>query len=697
MYKCLFFVLMILHSQSGLLAKEPNATKKAHILKKHGDQRIDNYFWLKNKSSPEVLDYLKSENAYTKEVMSDTEKLRDSLYLEMRARIKEEDTSVPYKKGDYEYFYKTIKNEQYPVYLRRSLVRKDAEEILLDVNQMAKGYDSFHVTQPDFYEDQEIFAYAVDTKGDRVNTIYFKDQKSGKILDQKIENVTGDFVWAKSKKIIFYTKQDPKTLRSEKVFRYDLETKKSTLIYVEKDEKFEVGIYKTLADKFIYITINSSLTSEIRYLNSENPTGQFKIFQKRQKDVIYGVSENDQNFFITTNDKARNFRIMQTDFGHTGKIHWKELVPHRPDVLIEGLLVFKDYYVISERSNGLTQIQVRKSGETTGHYIDFLDPAYTVALSRNEDYQASFVRYEFESMNRPSSIFDFTFETKKSELKKEKEVIGYQSDNYMSKRMMATAKDGTKIPISLVYSKKLALDGTNPLFVYGYGSYGMSTDPYFSSARVSLLDRGFVFAIIHVRGGSEMGRYWYEDGKFLKKKNTFTDFIDGTEFLLKEKMGSPSKVFANGGSAGGLLMGAVMNIRPDLYTGIIADVPFVDVVTTMLDSSLPLTTGEYEEWGNPNDKQYYDYMKSYSPYDNVTVQDYPHLLVTTGLNDSQVSYWEPAKWVAKLRELRSNQSKLLLLKIEMEVGHGGKSGRFEYLKEEAFSDAFIFKILNIKN
>ncbi len=674
---------------------EPKAEKKPYVLKKHGDTRIDNYFWIKEKSSPKVLDYLKVENSYTQDAMKDTLDFQEKLYQEMRGRIKEEDTSVPFKKGGYEYFTKTIKGEQYPLYLRKKINASEEIETILDVNQLAKGFDSYHVTYPDFFSNQDLFAYAADTKGDRVYTIYFKEQSTGKILNQKIANVTGDFVWAEGEKILFYTKQDPKTLRADKVYRYDFKEKKSTLVFQEKDEKFEVGIYKTLANQFIYITVNSTLTSEVRYVRADNPKDSFKVFQKRQKDIIYSVQENNESFFVLTNAEATNFRIMTTDFKHTEKKYWKELIAHRSDVLIDNVLILKNYFVVTERSKGLTQIQVRKLGSREGKYIEFLDPAYTVGLSTNSDYESPFVRYEFESMNRPSSIFDFNFESQVSVLKKEKEIINYNSNDYVSKRMMATAKDGTKIPISLVYSKKLKLDGTNPIFVYGYGSYGISTDPYFSSTRVSLLDRGFVFAIIHIRGGSEMGRSWYEDGKFFKKKNTFTDFIDGTEFLVKEKMGSPEKIFANGGSAGGLLMGAIINLKPELYKGVVADVPFVDVVTTMLDSSIPLTTGEYEEWGNPNDKKYYEYMKSYSPYDNVTIQDYPHLLVTTGLNDSQVAYWEPTKWVAKLRDLRKDQSKLLLLKIEMEVGHGGRSGRFDYLKEEAFSDAFIFKILNI--
>lgn len=683
-----------------LLAGEPQppvAEKIPIKLTKHGDTRIDNYFWMKEKSNPKVLEYLRAENAYTESVMKPTEELQEKLYKEMRLRMKEEDQSVPYTEKNYQYYSRTFEGKAYSVYYRKKNTEGAKEEVLLDVNEIAKGFDYFYASAPDFYQDEQTFAYAVDTKGDRVFTIYFKDAESGKVYDQKIENVTGDFVWAETDKVLFYTKQDPQNLRADKVYRYEFKTQKSTLVYTEKDEKFETGLMKTLTNKYVFIINGSTLSSEVLYLSASDPFGKFKTFSPRKKNELYSIYDGEDRFYILTNWKAQNFRLMETDKKATGQKNWKETIGHRKDVFLEGVKVFKNYLVLSERAKGSTQLEIIKRGETKGVLIDFPDPAYSVSLATNVNYDTPFLRYDFISMNRPYSVYDYDFETKASKLLKEKEYPGYNSEEYASERLFATSRDGVKIPISLVYKKKaFKKDGTSPLLVYGYGSYGMSMDPYFSPAHVSLLDRGFVYAIIHPRGGSEMGRHWYEEGKFLKKKNTFTDFIDGTDFLLHEKYGNPKKVFANGESAGGLLMGAIMNMRPELYTGVVAGVPFVDVVTTMLDSSLPLTTGEYEEWGNPNDKTYYKYMKSYSPYDNVSAQNYPHLLVMTGLNDTQVSYWEPTKWVAKIREMRTDKSKLLLMKIEMDVGHSGKSGRYEYLKREAFIDAFLINLAEKK-
>lgn len=696
MIKSAFLLITMAFNLMAADIQAPTAEKIPTKLKKHGDTRIDNYFWMKDKTNEKVLNHLKAENAYTEEVMKDTKDLQGKLYEEMKGRIKEEDETVPYKDGGYLYYSRTQKGDEYSIYCRKKDAAGSFEQVLLNVNQMATGLDFIRVTFPKFHPNEQLFAYAVDTKGDRVFTIYFKDMSTGLVLDQKIENVTNNFTWAESGKVLFYAKHDPKTLRSDKIYKYDLETGKHKLIYNEKDEKFEAMVYKTQAKKYIFIASDSTLSSEVHYMPADQPNAKLKLVAKREKNHEYSVIDGVDRFYIRTNWNAKNFRIMETTLKKTDKKSWTEVVPHRADVFIEGLDVFKDYLVLSERSNGLTKINVLKKGEKNGTYISFPDPAYTVSIDDNAEYDTTKIRYTFLSMNRPYSVFDFDILKNESTLLKEKEVPGYKSSNYTSERVFATATDGTKIPISLVYKNGTKKDGSAPLFVYGYGSYGLSTDPYFSPVRVSLLDRGFIFAIIHVRGGQEMGRAWYDDGKFFKKKNTFTDFIAGTEFLVKEKYGNPKKVFANGGSAGGLLMGAIMNMRPDLYNGIIADVPFVDVVTTMLDSSLPLTTGEYEEWGNPNNKKYYEYMKSYSPYDNVTAQPYPNLLVTTGLNDSQVSYWEPTKWVQKIRELRTDKSKLLLMKIEMEVGHGGKSGRFEYLHEEALAYAFILKLAEQK-
>jgi oligopeptidase B len=651
---------------------------------------------MKDKKNPKVINHLKAENAYTEAVMSDTKDLQAKLYEEMKGRIKEEDETVPYKDGSYLYYSRTQKGDEYSIYCRKKNVLGSFEQILLNVNQMAEGKDFIRVSFPRFHPNEQLFAYAVDTKGDRVFTIFFKDMNTGLVLDQKIENVTSNFTWAETGKVLFYAKHDPKTLRADRIYKFDLETGKHKLVYNEKDEKFEAMVYKTQARKHIFISSDSTLSSEVHYIPADKPDAKFKLIAKRQKNVEYSVIDGIDHFYIRTNWEAKNFRIMQTTLKDTSKKKWTETVAHRADVYIDGLDVFKDYLVLSERSNGLQKINVMKKGQKSGTYISFPDPAYTVELDTNAEYDTTKIRYYFISMNRPYSVFDFDIAKNESTLLKEKEVPTYKSSNYTSERVFATATDGTKIPVSIVYKNGTKKDGTAPLFVYGYASYGISTDPYFSPVRVSLLDRGFVFAIIHARGGQEMGRSWYDDGKFFKKKNTFTDFIAGTEYLVKEKYGNPKKVYANGGSAGGLLMGAVMNMRPDLYDGIIADVPFVDVVTTMLDSSLPLTTGEYEEWGNPNKKDYYEYMKSYSPYDNVKAEAYPNLFVTTGLNDSQVPFWEPTKWVQKIRDVRTDKSKLLLMKVELEVGHGGKSGRFEYLHEEALAYAFILKLAGIK-
>ena len=686
LFTFLTFNLMATNIQAPIAEKIP--TK----LKKHGDTRIDNYFWMKDKNNPKVINHLKSENAYTEVMLNDTLDLQTKLFNEMKARVKEEDETVPYKDGGYLYYSRTQKGDEYSIYCRKKDTIGSFEQILLNVNKLAEGKDFIRVSFPRFHSNEQLFAYSVDTKGDRFFTIFFKDMNTGLVLDQKIENVTSNFTWAESGKVLFYAKQDPKTLRSDKIYKYDLETGKHKLVYTEKDEKFDVRVYKTQAKKHIFISSDSSLSSEVHYILADKPNAKFKLIAKRQKNIEYSVNDGIDRFYIRTNWNAKNFRVMETTLKDTSKQKWTEAVAHRSDVYIDDLDVFKDYLVLSERSNGLQKINVLNKGQKNGTYISFPDPAYTVELDTNAEYDANKIRYYFISMNRPYSVYDFDIKKNESNLLKEKEVPTYNSSNYTSERIFATASDGTKIPVSIVYKNTTKKDGTAPLLVYGYASYGVSSDPYFSSVRVSLLDRGFVFAIIHARGGQEMGRDWYEDGKFFKKKNTFTDFIAGTEYLIKEKYGNPKKVYANGGSAGGLLMGAIMNMRPDLYDGIIANVPFVDVLTTMLDSSLPLTTGEYEEWGNPNKKDYYEYMKSYSPYDNVTAKAYPNLFVTTGLNDSQVPFWEPTKWVQKIREMRTDKSKLLLMKVELEVGHGGKSGRFEYLHEEALSYAFILKL-----
>lgn len=686
---CFFIFLIISHSIFG---QEPSAEKIPVKLKMHGEERIDNYFWLKDKKNKKVLEYLKSENSYTQLKMKETAELQEELYQEMRKRIKEEDQSIPYKKGSFFYYSKVRKGEEYPLFCRKKDLESD-EEILVDVNELAKGKDFILVSPPKIHPREQLIAYAVDTKGDRVFTIFFKDLKERLILNPIIENVTSNYVWSEFGKVLFYAKQDPQTLRADKIFRYDLDKGVHTLVYEEKDDKFEVSVYKSLSKNFIMISSNSTLSSEVRFASALDSSAPFRVFLPREKMHEYSIDDDGRgHFFIRTNWKALNFRIMEADHNVVSKNKWKEIIPHKTDVFIEDFSLFKEHMVLAFREKGLGQIMVLKYGQKKGDSIKFPDPAYVVGMGLNAEFDSSLFRYSFESLNRPKTEFDFNSETKESVLLKEDKVPGYDSNQYVSKREFAIEKDGTRIPISLVYKKNFKKDGSSPLLIYGYGSYGVSSDPYFNSNIISLIDRGFVYAIAHVRGGSEMGRTWYKNGKFLKKKNTFTDFISATEFLVKKKYANPKKIYATGASAGGLLMGAILNMRPDLYHGIVAEVPFVDVVTTMLDSSLPLTTGEYEEWGNPNDKKYYKYMLSYSPYDNVKRISYPNLLVTTGLNDSQVSYWEPSKWVAKLREMRTDKSKLLLLKIEMDVGHGGKSGRFEYLRNEALNAAFFLKL-----
>lgn len=687
-----FLALVFTFVGSPLSASEPVADKIPTKLKKHGDVRIDNYFWMRKKADEKVMNYLKAENSYREEMLKETTEQQEKLFQEMKSRIKEEDQSVPYKNGDYLYYNKTMTGKEHAINCRKKIAADSPEEIIIDTNELARSSETIYVSSIAFHPDQQLFAYAVDLKGDRIFTIHFKDMTTQKILDRKIENVTGDLEWAESGKILFYGKQDPVTLRSHRIYKYDVETGISILVYEEKDEKREVFLAKSLTKKYLMIKSESTLSSETRYVAADKPNDKFKIFLPREKDHLYSIYDGGDKFYIVTNWKAKNFRVMEVNPLKTQKKNWKEVIPHRPEVLVDGIVVFKDYIVVAERSKGLTQLNVLKRGEAQGAYITFPDPAYSVWVGANAEYDTSFFRYEFTSMNRPVSVYDYNFQTHVSKLQKEKEVPGYNSANYVSERIFIKVRDGVEVPVSIVYKKGFKRDGSALLLVYGYGSYGMSSDPYFSSAKVSLLDRGFVYAIIHVRGGMEMGKGWYEDGKFFKKKNTFTDFIDATEALVNLNYADPKKVYANGGSAGGLLMGAILNMRPDLYDGVVADVPFVDVVTTMLDSSIPLTTGEYEEWGNPNNKKYYDYMKSYSPYDNVRPLKYPNILVTTGINDSQVAYWEPTKWVAKLRDMRLDKSKLLVMKIEMGTGHGGKSGRFEYLRDEALSTAFILKL-----
>ncbi|WP_281635309.1 S9 family peptidase [Flavobacterium marginilacus] len=669
-------------------------------LKKFNQVRIDNYFWLNDRENPEVIDYLNQENAYYQEKTAHTKDFQTALFEEMKSRIKEDDQSVPYLYNGYYYITRYEKGQNYPIYSRKKESLTAKEEILFNCNEMAKDKSYFQLGALSISPDNKLALFSCDIVGRRIYTIQIKNLETGEILEDKIENVTGSAVWANDNKTIFYSDQDDVTLRSDKIFKHKLGTKQAddVLVYFEEDETFNVEIAKSKSKKYLAIESNSTLTTEYQILEADNPDGEFRIFQKRVRGLEYSISHYEDSFYIMTNkDKAENFKLMKTPVNKTSKANWVEVIAHRNDVLLEDIEIFKDFLVVEERENGLNKIRIMPWSGEGEYYLPFESETYTAYTSSNVDFDTEILRYGYQSMTTPSSIIDFNMKTKAKEIKKEQEVLGgkFDKNNYVEERVWATAEDGLKIPISMVYKKGLKKDGTNPLLQYAYGSYGHSMDAAFSSTRLTLLDRGFIFAIAHIRGGEDLGRQWYEDGKLLKKKNTFTDFIDCSKFLIAEKYTSPQHLYAEGGSAGGLLMGVVVNTAPELYNGVIAQVAFVDVITTMLDDSIPLTTGEYDEWGNPNVRKYYDYMLSYSPYDNVMPQKYPNMYVSTGLHDSQVQYWEPAKWVAKLRALKTDNN-LLFLDTNMDAGHGGASGRFEAIKELAKEYSFLLDLEKIK-
>ena len=669
-------------------------------LKKHNQVRTDNYFWLNDRENPEVIDYLNQENAYYDAMTAHTKDFQKALFEEMKGRIKEDDQSVPYLYNGYYYITRYEKGQDYPIYSRKKGSLDAKEEILFDCNELAKGHTFFQLGGLSVSPDNRFASFGVDTVGRRIYTIQIKNLETNEVLSDVIENATGGSVWANDNHTLFYTRQDKVTLRANQIFKHKLGTTadKDVLVYEEKDDTFNVSVGKEKSKKYIVIGAESTLTTEYRILNSDTPDAEFKVFQPRVRGLEYSISHFGDSFYILTNkDKATNFKLMKTPENATEKKHWKEVLAHREDVLIEDIEIFSNYLVVEERSNGLNHIRIMPWSGEGEYYLPFGSETYNAYTTTNVDFDTDILRYSYQSMATPSSVIDFNMKTKVKEIKKEQAVLGGQFDknNYVEERVWATAKDGIKVPISLVYRKDLKKDGTNPLLQYAYGSYGVTMEPYFSTTRLSLLDRGFIYAIAHIRGGEDLGRQWYEDGKLLKKKNTFTDFIDCSQFLIQEKYTSPAHLYAEGGSAGGLLMGAVVNMAPELYHGVIAQVPFVDVITTMLDDSIPLTTGEYDEWGNPNNKKYYDYMLSYSPYDNVKEQVYPNLFVSTGLHDSQVQYWEPAKWVAKLRTHKKGNTNLYL-HTNMDAGHGGASGRFEALKELAKEFAFLLDLEEIK-
>ena len=677
----------------------PLANKIPKELKIHGDVRVDEFYWLNDRENPEVIDYLNKENDYYKQETKHTKKFQEDLFEEMKSRIKKDDSSVPYKYNGYWYITKYEKGKDYPIYTRKKESLDSKEELLFDCNIMAKDHSYFRLVGLNISPNNQFISYGLDTTGRRQYNLRIKDLKSNKVFKEEIWNTTGSSTWANDNKTLFYSLKDETTLRSEAIYKHRLNTnpENDELVFEEKDDTFGVGVYKTKSQKYLVISSYSTLTTEYQILNANNPDGIFKVFQARTRGLEYSISHFENYFYIVSNiDNAQNFKLSKTSENNTEKANWVDVISHREDVLLEGVDIFKDFLVVSERENGLNKIKISTWDNSTSYYLPFNSETYTAYTTSNIDFETTKLRYGYQSLVTPSSVIEFDMITKEKTILKEQEVldVDFNKEKYTSKRLWANASDGSKIPISLVHHVDTEINSNTPLLLYAYGSYGSTIDPYFSTVRLSLLNRGFVYAIAHIRGGEYMGRQWYEDGKLFKKRNTFTDFIDSSKFLINNNYTSPEHLYAMGGSAGGLLMGAVVNMAPELYNGVVAQVPFVDVITTMLDDTIPLTTGEYDEWGNPNDKEYYDYIKTYSPYDNITNKMYPNLLVTTGLHDSQVQYWEPAKWVARLRDLDKNTSKLYL-DTNMDAGHGGSSGRFESLKEIASVYAFLFDLESI--
>ncbi len=676
------------------LPDPPVAAKKPKELEAHGDVRVDDYYWLNERENPEVIEYLEAENSYLEAAMAPTEALQEELYDEIVARLKQDDSSVPYEKGGYYYYWRYPQGGEYRIWARKEGSLEADEEVLFDGNLMAESSDYFALTGVNLSSDHDKAAYAVDTVGRRKYTRRFKNLETGEDYPEAIADVTSNGTWANDGETYFYTKQDPGTLRWYQIYRHKLGTDPSedVLVYQEDDEEFSCFVYKTKSDQMLVIGCQQTLSTEYRLLDANTPDGDFQVVQPREADHEYSVDHLGDSIYIRTNWEAPNFRLMRAPVGSTGKSAWQEVVGHREDTYFGGYELFDNFMVVNERRGGLVHMRVQPwDGEA--HYLDFGEPAYDAYFGSNVSTGTNVVRYRYTSLTTPNSVFDYDMSTREKTLLKEEEVLGeFDKNNYVTERLQAPAADGTPIPVSIVYRKGFEKDGKAPLLLYGYGSYGATIDPSFRSYRLSLLDRGFAFAIAHIRGSQINGRQWYEDGKLFKKMNTFTDFVDSGRFLVEQGYTSSDRLFAQGGSAGGLLMGAVTNIAPELWKGIASHVAFVDVVTTMLDDTIPLTTSEYDEWGNPNEKDYYDYMLSYSPYDQLEAKDYPNILLTTGLADSQVQYWEPAKYAAKLRAMKTDDN-LLMLKTNMEAGHGGASGRFRRHKETALTYAFFLSLV----
>ena len=687
----------------------PSAEKIEKQFTAHGDTRIDEYYWMRlsdeqkiakdpDEQTQKVLSYLNAENDYTKTVLKHTEPLQEKLYREIVGRIKQTDESVPYFTNGYWYYTRYEEGKEYPIYCRKKGALQSEEEVMLNVNIMAEGHEFYQVTGLAVSKNNKLLAFGEDTLSRRIYTVKFKNLETGEILTDQIPNTEGSGAWANDNQTFYYTSKNEATLLSEEIYRHRLGEPAAgdELVYRETDPSYYIGVYKSKSDRYIIIWNSSTLSTDFHILEADDPKGQFRPFTAREEVHEYSIEHFEDKFYIVTNWQAKNFRLMKTSVTSTAKEHWKEVIPHRPQVFLEGIEVFKDHLVVEERKDGLTHLRIIDQKTGDDHYLDFGEPAYVAYTSVNPEFDTELLRYGYSSLTTPNSTFDYDMRTREKILKKRQEVVGgHNPDDYVTERPEAEARDGAKIPISIVYKKGFEKNGQGPLLLYGYGSYGHTIDPYFSSVRRSLLDRGFAFAIAHIRGGQLKGRSWYEEGKMLQKRNTFYDFIDCAEFLINESYTGREKLFAMGGSAGGLLMGAVVNLRPDLFRGVVASVPFVDVITTMSDPSIPLTTNEYDEWGDPNDLESYDYMKSYSPYDNVTAQNYPNMLVLTGLFDSQVQYWEPAKWVARLRDLKTGNN-VLLLHTLMDTGHSGASGRFKQHKETALEYAFMLDLVGIK-
>ena len=705
---------MASHNQPELTEAQfpapPTAEKQTHITAIHGLQLEDDYFWMRlsdeqkeaaepDEQTAKVVDYLNRENDYTKEVMNGTEAFQENLFNEIVGRIKQDDQSVPLLDNGYYYYSRYEEGKEYAIYCRKLGSLEAEEQVMLNVNEMAEGFNYYAVGGQSVSTNNNLLAFSVDTVSRREYTLQFKDLTTGEVLADRIPGTTGGATWANDNKTVYYSKKDPITLRSSRIFKHVLGTDASqdVLVFEEADETFSCGIGKSKSEQYLMIASYSTVSNEWRYLDANTPNGEWKIIQPRERNLEYSCSHYGEHFYITTNRDAKNFKLVRTPIHATTYENWEDVLPHRDETLLEGVDIFKDYLVVSERTEGLNQIRVKRWDDAEDYYIQFPDPAYSAYVGANPDFDTKQLRYGYNSMTTPSSVFEMDMVSQATNLLKQQEVLGGSFDpaNYESERVMVEARDGTKVPVSIVSRKGVKKDGNNPFLLYAYGSYGYSMDAGFSSTRLSLLDRGFVYAIAHIRGGQEMGRDWYEDGKMFNKKNTFTDFVDCGQAMVDLGYTSPQHLYAMGGSAGGLLMGAVVNMAPALFNGVIAAVPFVDVINTMLDESIPLTTGEFDEWGNPKNKDSFDYMMSYSPYDNVTAQDYPHMLVTTGYWDSQVQYWEPAKWVAKLRDTKTGEN-LLVMDCNMETGHGGASGRFKRLRETAMEYAFFMMLEGIE-